>query len=119
MVGRMSKQVIETSEAPRSPLFSQRVRVGPIIYVSGMTGMDPATKQLAGSTIGEQTRQALDNCVAVVRAGGGSVDDVVQVTVLLADPGDFAGMNDAFRRCSWGFRRRGQSRSSGSSLGAL
>ncbi|MEP7113493.1 MAG: Rid family hydrolase [Ilumatobacteraceae bacterium] len=94
----MSKQVIETSEAPRSPLFSQRVRVGPIIYVSGMTGMDPATKQLAGSTIGEQTRQALDNCVAVVRAGGGSVDDVVQVTVLLADPGDFAGMNDAYSK---------------------
>lgn len=98
MVVRMNKQVIETTDAPRSPLFSQGVRVGSTIYVSGMTGTDPATKQLAGSTIGEQTRQAIANCLAIVRAGGGSIDDIVQVTVLLADPGDFTGMNDAYSR---------------------
>ena len=90
----MSKQVISTPEAPSSPLFSQGVRVGSTIYVSGMTGTDVTTMQLVGSSIGEQTRQALHICEAVLKAGGGTLDDVVQVTVLLANPGDFAGMND-------------------------
>jgi 2-iminobutanoate/2-iminopropanoate deaminase len=94
----ISKQIIHTSEAPTSPLYSQGVRVGSSIYVSGMTGTSAATKQLAGKTIGEQTRQALINCVAVVRAGGGTLDDVVQVTVLLANPADFAGMNDEYTK---------------------
>ena len=56
-----------------------------------MTGVDVTTKRLAGTTIQEQTRQALRNCGEVVNAAGGTLDDVVQVTVLLADPADFAG----------------------------
>ena len=94
----MGKQIIQTSDAPTSPLYSQGVRVGSSIYVSGMMGTDVATKQLAGAAIGDQTRQALDNCAAVVRAGGGTLDDVVQVTVLLANPADFAGMNDEYTK---------------------
>lgn len=92
----MSRQVLTTTAAPSSPLFSQGIRVGQTIYVSGMTGVDVATMQLAGSSIGEQTRQALRNGIAVVEAGGGTIDDVVQVTVLLANPADFAGMNEAY-----------------------
>lgn len=92
----MSKQVISTPEAPGSPLFSQGVRVGSTIYVSGMTGTNAITMQLAGSSIGEQTRQALHNCIEVVKAGGGTLDDVTHVTVLLANPANFAGMNDVF-----------------------
>jgi 2-iminobutanoate/2-iminopropanoate deaminase len=92
----MSKQVISTSAAPSSPLFSQGVRVGSTIHVAGMTGTDVTTMQLVGSSIGEQTRQALRNCIAVLEAGGGSIDDVVQVTVLLANPDDFAGMNEEY-----------------------
>jgi 2-iminobutanoate/2-iminopropanoate deaminase len=61
-----------------------------------MVGIDPATKQLAGETIQAQTRQALRNCLAVVAAGGGSTDDVAQVTVLLTNPHDFEGMNEAY-----------------------
>lgn len=94
----MSKQVIYTPEAPGSPLFSQGVRVGSTMYVSGMTGTNVTTMQLVGSSIGEQTRQALHNCIAVVEAGGGTLDDVVQVTVLLANPADFAGMNDEYAK---------------------
>jgi 2-iminobutanoate/2-iminopropanoate deaminase len=94
----MTKEIIDTPEAPSSTLFSQGVRVGSTIHVSGMTGTDVRTKNLAGTTIGEQTRQALSNCAAVVRAGGGTLDDVVQVTVLLADPADFAGMNDEYAK---------------------
>ena len=92
----MTKEVITTDRAPGSPLYSQGVRVGSTIYVSGMVGMDVTTKQLAGDTIQEQTRQALRNCAAVVEAGGGTLDDVVQVTVLIANPADFDGMNEAY-----------------------
>ena len=92
----MTKQVITTPLAPSSPLYSQGIRVGPFIYVSGMTGVDTATGQLAGPTIQEQTRQALLNCAAIVDAGGGSQVDIAQVTVLLTHPEDFAGMNEAY-----------------------
>ena len=92
----MTKRIIRTDAAPASPLFSQGVRVGPTVHVSGMIGTDVATGRLAGPTIGEQTLQALRNGLAVVQAAGGGPGDVVQVTVLLADPADFAGMNEAY-----------------------
>lgn len=58
-----------------------------------MTGTDVTTGQLAGPTIQDQTRQAIRNCAAILAAGGAALDDVAQVTVLLADPADFAGFN--------------------------
>ena len=94
----MKKLIIKTEGAPSSPLYSQGVRVGSTIYVAGMAGIDAATKQLAGTTIQEQTRQALRNCRAIVEAGGGKLEDVVQVTVLLANPADFAGMNEEYAK---------------------
>ena len=92
----MTRHVISSDRAPGSPLYSQGVRVGSTIYVSGMVGIDVTTQQLAGDTIQEQTRQALRNCAAVVEAGGGTLDDVAQVTVLIANPADFDGMNEAY-----------------------
>ena len=92
----MKKQIITTDAAPRSLLFSQGVKVGSTIYVSGMAGIDPATNKMAGATIEEQTRQALHNCKAIMEAGGGTLEDVVQVTVLLANPADFAAMNEEY-----------------------
>ena len=89
---------MRTDEAPSSPLYSQAVRVGTTVYVAGMAGIDVATKQLAGDTIEAQTRQALRNCAVVLEAAGGTLDDVVQVTVLLADPADFAGMNEEYAK---------------------
>src|SRR5881392_1161121 len=94
----MKKQIISTEAAPRSPLYAQGVRAGSTIHVSGMTGMDGATGQLAGTSIQEQTRQALRNCETVLQAGGGALEDVVQVTVLLANPADFAGMNEEYAK---------------------
>jgi 2-iminobutanoate/2-iminopropanoate deaminase len=94
----MKKEIISTEHAPSSPLYSQGVKAGPMIYVSGMVGIDAATKQMAGTTIREQTRQALANCLAIVSAGGGSLEDVVQVTVLLTNPGDFADMNEEYAK---------------------
>ena len=68
--------------------------------MSGITGMDPKTNQMAGSTIQEQTRQALSNCASILRAGGARLDDVVEVQVLLARPHDFAGLNEEYAKFS-------------------
>jgi reactive intermediate/imine deaminase len=92
----MRHQVIRIENAPASPLFSQGVKAGSLVYVSGMTGTDPQTKQLAGPTIQAQTRQSLANCEQVLIAAGATRDDVVEVQVLLARPEDFAGMNEVY-----------------------
>ena len=90
------RRVVQTSDAPASPLFSQAVRAGDFIFVSGLVGIDPTTGSLAGPTIAEQTRQALANCDAVLRAADATLQDAVEVGVLLTDPGDFAEMNDEY-----------------------
>ena len=94
----MQKQIIRTSEAPGSTLFSQAVKIGATIYVSGIVGIDPKTNQMAGSTIQEQTRQALLNCESILRAGGANLEDVVDVQVLLARPSDFVGLNEEYAK---------------------
>ena len=94
----MKKQIIRTSQAPSSALYSQAVKVGSTIYVSGIIGIDPVTSQMAGSTIQEQTRQALLNCENILRAAGATLENVVDVQVLLTRPGDFAGLNEAYSK---------------------
>jgi 2-iminobutanoate/2-iminopropanoate deaminase len=90
------KQIIQTPEAPSSPLYSQAIKAGSTLYVAGMAGIDPATKQMTGSTIQEQTRQALINCTNILRAAGATLANVVEVQVLLARPDDFAGLNEVY-----------------------
>jgi 2-iminobutanoate/2-iminopropanoate deaminase len=63
------REIISIDEAPSSPLFSQAVKAGPHIYVSGLVGIDMSTGNLAGPTIQDQTRQALINCQAVLQGG--------------------------------------------------
>ena len=81
-----------------SPLYSQGVIAGSHLYVSGMVGVDPATGHLAGTDIVSQTRRALENCMAILAAGGASIEDIVEVGILLADPADFAGLNQEWAR---------------------
>ena len=90
------REVISTPDAPSSPLYSQGVKAGEHVYVSGLVGIDASTGNLAGPTIQEQTRQALTNCQAVLHAAGATLEDVVEVGVLLTRPTDFAGMNDEY-----------------------
>ncbi len=92
----MRRRIIQTPNAPASSLFSQGVKAGPHVYVSGMTGIDPHTNELVGDTIQAQTRQALVNCEQVLLASGVTRDDVVEVQVLLTHPHDFPGMNEAY-----------------------
>jgi reactive intermediate/imine deaminase len=87
------RDLVSTADAPGSTLYSQAVKAGNHVYVSGTTGMDVATGAPAGPTIGEQTRQALANCQTILRAAGATLDDVVEVGVLLTNPDDFDGMN--------------------------
>lgn len=94
----MHKQIIRTSDAPASRLFSQAVKAGSTVYVSGITGIDPQTNQIAGSTIQDQTRQALINCERILRAAGASLENVVEVLVLLANPADFTGLNEEYAK---------------------
>ena len=94
----MPRQIIATPNAPTSPLYSQGVKAGSQVLVSGTTGVDPSTGSLAGDSIQAQTRQALANCQAILQAGGASLDDVVEVGVLLSNPNDFAGMNEEYAR---------------------
>ena len=90
------RKVINTPGAPSSPLYSQAVRAGEHIYISGLVGIEVSTGNLAGATIQEQTRQALTNCEAILRAAGATLDDVVEVGVLLTNPTDFVGMNEEY-----------------------
>ena len=94
----MPRHVISTPDAPTSPLYSQGVRAGSTIIVSGMVGVDPATGAMAGETIQDQVGQAIRNCRAVIEAGGGSFVDVVEVGVLLTHSSDFAGLNEEYAR---------------------
>ena len=94
----MARQIVTSADAPTSPLFSQAVKAGPHVYVSGAAGLDPRTGALAGETIQDQVRQALTNCETILRAAGTSLDDVVEVGVLLTNPADFAGLNEEYAR---------------------
>jgi 2-iminobutanoate/2-iminopropanoate deaminase len=90
----MPKEVISTSEAPQNPAYSQAVKAGNTIYVAGTIGVDVATDQFAGLTIQEQTRQALLNCQAILRAAGAELSDAVMLHVLLARPDDAPGVTE-------------------------
>ena len=94
----VEKKVIHSSGAPSSPLYSQAVKAGNSIYLSGFIGMNSETKLLSGETIGEQTNQAIRNCESVLRAAGSGLRDVVQVVILLTDPDDFEGMNREYAK---------------------
>ena len=94
----MPREIITTANAPSSPLYSQGVKAGPLVFLSGTAGIDPGTGSFAGDTIQDQTRQALLNCEAILQAGGASLDDVIEVGVLLTNPADFAGMNEEYVR---------------------
>ena len=94
----MPRQIIATANAPRSPLYSQGVKAGPLVLISGMVGLSPSTGDLAGDTIQDQTRQALTNCEAILQAAGASLDDVIEVGVLLTNPADFSGLNEEYAR---------------------
>ena len=96
-------QIIDTPDAPRGNAggrfpYSQAVAAGGLVFVSGQGPFDPATGSIVGTTIQEQTRQALANVRAILEAAGSSMDRVVNVTFILTRPEDFAGMSEEWAR---------------------
>ena len=90
----MSKDAIQTSNAPAAiGPYSQAIRVGRTVYLSGQIGLDPATGNLRDG-LEAQIRQVIANLRAVAEASGGTLDDIVKMTLLLADMADFATVND-------------------------
>ena len=76
--------------------YSPGIRAAGFVFVSGQAGIDPDTGKTAGDGFADQVRQALRNVRAVLEAGGSSLAQVVQVTVLLTDFSSFAELNEAF-----------------------
>ena len=76
--------------------FSDAVRVGDVLYLSGQMGVTPGTKTLVPGGVGPQARQALDNIGATLAANGLSFDAVFKVTVMLADMSDWGAFNEIY-----------------------
>lgn len=95
----MAKTIISTNQAPKSlASYSQGVKAGGLIFVAGQGPFDPATGEVVGTTIQEQTAQCLRNIEAILRAAGSSLDKAVSATFILGDPADFAGMNEEWAK---------------------
>jgi reactive intermediate/imine deaminase len=90
----MPRQPIHSDSAPAAiGPYSQAVRAGDTVYLSGQTPIDPATGALVEGDIRAQARRAFDNLKAVCEAAGGSFDDIVRVGLYLTDLGQFAEVN--------------------------
>ena len=90
----MPRQIIQTDRAPKAiGPYSQAVRVGDTVYLSGQIPLDPVSGELVGGDITAQTRRVFENLAAVCEAAGGSLADVVRVGIYLTDLGDFAAVN--------------------------
>jgi len=90
----VTKDAIHTESAPAAiGPYSQAIRAGKTVYLSGQIGLDPATMQLAEG-IEAQAHQVFRNLRAVTMAAGGSLDDMVKVSILMVNLGDFTKVND-------------------------
>ncbi|HYL03239.1 MAG TPA: RidA family protein [Steroidobacteraceae bacterium] len=91
----MSRQTIQTDRAPQAiGTYSQAVRAGDTVYLSGQVPLDPATGQLVSGDVDAQIRRVFDNLKAVAEAAGGSLADAVKLTIFLTDLGHFARINE-------------------------
>jgi len=94
----MAKIIVSTDHAPKSLAYSQAVKAAGLVFVSGQGPFDPGTGAIVGETIQEQTAQCLRNIEAILQAAGSSLADIVSATFILADPEDFAGINEEWAK---------------------
>ena len=91
----MTKQVIHTRDAPEAiGTYSQAIKVGETVFISGQIPLEPGTMNIVDEDIRTQTHRVFNNLAAVVREGGGDLDDVVKLTVFLTDLSHFAVVNE-------------------------
>ncbi len=95
-----ARQIVRSAEAPAAiGPYSQAVRVGDAVYLSGQIALDPATGALVDGGIEVQVEQAFRNLQAVATAAGGSLANCVKLTLFLTDLAHFATVNDAMQKC--------------------
>ncbi|KAK7432287.1 hypothetical protein QQZ08_001233 [Neonectria magnoliae] len=98
----MSRIPTITDKAPAPlPVFNQAIVANGFVYTSGSIAQDPATGEIVDGDIQAHTHRVIQNLSAVLEASGSSVNDVVEVSVFLADMGDFAKMNEVYQTY-WG-----------------
>ena len=91
------KQVIHTDSAPAAiGPYSQAIRIGDLLFVSGQVPIDPSTGAIVEGDISVQARQSLNNLKAILNAAGTNMGAVVKTTVFLADMNEFAAMNEVY-----------------------
>jgi reactive intermediate/imine deaminase len=91
----MAREIIKTEDAPAAiGTYSQAVKVGRTVYLSGQIPLDPKTMELVGPDPGAQIRRVFDNLAAVAKAAGGSLGDVVKLNIYLTDLGHFPLVNE-------------------------
>jgi reactive intermediate/imine deaminase len=92
------RMAIETEQAPAAiGPYSQAIRAGSTVYLSGQIPLDPRTQEMVGDDFGDQARRVLENVGAVAEAAGGSLRDIVKLTVYLTDLGKFSEVNEIMR----------------------
>jgi 2-iminobutanoate/2-iminopropanoate deaminase len=93
------KEIVHTDRGPK-PIgpYSQAVKAGGFIYLSGQVALDPKTGDLIGSDIRQQTERVLENAKGILEAAGTNLHHVVKTTVFLKDMNDFAAMNEVYAR---------------------
>jgi 2-iminobutanoate/2-iminopropanoate deaminase len=95
----MSKEIIATDKAPQAiGPYSQAVKAGGMLFLSGQIPLDPATGALLQGDITAQTERVMENIAAVLAAAGLGFDDVVKSTIFLTDLANFAAVNEAYGR---------------------
>ena len=93
------KEIVSTENAPGAiGPYSQAIKANGMLFCSGQIPIDPATGEFVEGGVAEQTEQVFKNLVAVLNAGGTSLEGVVKTTVFLADMNDFAAMNEVYGR---------------------
>jgi 2-iminobutanoate/2-iminopropanoate deaminase len=95
------KSVVRTEAAPapfQGAPYSQAIRAGDFVFVSGQLALRPDHAEIVGETIQEQTEQIFANLRAILEAAGTGLDRLVKTTVFLVNLGDFAGMNEVYAR---------------------
>jgi reactive intermediate/imine deaminase len=89
------RQIIHTTDAPAAiGTYSQAVRVGDTVWISGQIPLDPTTRELVSGDIETEIRRVFDNLRAIATAAGGTLDDAVKVTIFLTDLAHFAKVNE-------------------------
>lgn len=91
------KKVIATSKAPAAiGPYSQAIRAGSFVFLSGQIPLDPDSGEMVGKTAAAQTKQVMSNLSAVLEEAGVGLESLVKTTIFLADLGDFAAVNEVY-----------------------